>query len=112
MIEIFEKLGDIEISDLSKKRIKIIDISNNVIGQIEPIAIESCMNPGMFHVKPIHIYIESGLLVLDNEKETLKLPVKQLENRTVKVQAEEFVPKRVKAKNHCTNCTNCGRCSW
>lgn len=112
MIEIFENLGDIEKACLSKKRIKIIDRLGNIVEKIEPVAVESCMNPGKFNIKPIHIYIEKGLIVLDNGKETLKLSEKELENGTVKLQAEEFVPKRVKAKSHCTNCTNCGRCSW
>ena len=47
-----------------------------------------------------------------NEKESIKVSVKDIDNSVVRLQVDEFVPKYIKMKSHCTNCTNCGRCSW
>lgn len=112
MKEFYYKMEDIKNADLSKKEIVIIDLFGNIIGKITPVTIESCMNPGRFHIKPIEIQFDKKMIMLKNDRETIKLLQEDLEEGKMKLMAEEFTPKLKKIKNDCTKCTNCGRCSW
>ena len=112
MSKILKNMNEMKNEDLSYKTIKLLDASNNTIEEIEPVAIENCMNPGTFDIKPVCIKEEKGSLFFDNGNAHIFLWEKDLENGIVKVQIDEFVPKAKKAKSQCTSCTNCGRCSW
>ena len=41
--------------NLENNRIEIYDKDNNLLKIIEPYAVESCMNPGIFKITPIKI---------------------------------------------------------
>lgn len=112
MSDMIKKIEFIEKNDLTKKEINIIDIHDNIIGKIAPVAVESCMNPGKFNIKPIRIFIKNDVLIFETDNDILEISVEKLESGMVRIQADEFVPKRVNAKIHCTECINCGRCSW
>ena len=112
MSKLVEKIEEIKKSDLSRIQIIISDVSDNIIGKIAPVAIESCMNPGVFNIKPISIQLAKDMIVFENGRDVVEIAVKDLENGIARLQVSEFIPKTVKAKNHCTNCINCGRCSW
>lgn len=112
MDKIFKSIDKLQETDLTKKTIKVIDTSGYTIGEIKPVAIESCMTPGTFKITPISIKKENKFIIFNNGRDKLKILVKDFENGAVTIQAGEFTPKISKAKSQCTNCTNCGRCSW
>ena len=112
MNKIFKNINKLQETALTKKSIKLLNTSGYTTGKIEPVAIESCMTPGTFRIKPISIEKDDEYIIFNNGRDKLKILVKDFENGTVTIQADEFIPQITKSKSQCTNCTNCGRCSW
>ena len=90
--------------NMENNRIEIYDKDNNLLKVIEPYAVESCMNPGIFKITPVKIEKTK-----DSKTEIKK---QDIESGDIEVKASDFTPQRRKVKSNCTNCTNCGRCSW
>ncbi|RHT93967.1 hypothetical protein DW721_05825 [Clostridium sp. AM27-31LB] len=98
--------------NLGNSRIEIYDKDNNLLKVIEPYAVESCMNPGIFKITPIKIKKTKDSIIFISENIKTEIKKQDIESGDIEVKASAFIPQRRKAKNNCTKCTNCGRCSW
>ena len=60
--------------NLENNRIEIYDKDNNLLKVIEPYAVESCMNPGIFKITPIKIEKtkDSIIFISENIKTEIK----------------------------------------
>ena len=60
--------------NLGNNRIEIYDKDNNLLKVIEPYAVESCMNPGIFKITPIKIEKtkDSIIFISENIKTEIK----------------------------------------
>ena len=98
--------------NLVNNRIEIYDKDNNLLKVIEPYAVESCMNPGIFKITPIKIEKTKDSIIFISENIKTEIKKQDIESGDIEVKASDFTPQRRKAKSNCTKCTNCGRCSW
>lgn len=85
----------------------IVQLKNKDEEIIEPILMESCMNPGVKTIIPI-VYEE----YIDNQNKksyNISTPYKKIESGDVlNAKTENYIP--MIKKNSCTECRNCGRC--
>ena len=98
--------------NLENNRTEIYDKDNNLLKVIEPYAVESCMNPGIFKITPIKIEKTKDSIIFISENIKTEIKKQDIESGDIEVKASDFTPQRRKAKSNCTKCTNCGRCSW
>ncbi len=79
---------------------------------LEPIAIESCMVPGTFHITPIRTWEDEIYIYLSNGKEDMTVKKSDIKQGKVTIKEEVFSPEIIRKTGGCNPCTNCGRCSW
>lgn len=85
--------------------------TNNTI-TISPKAVESCMNPGTFHITPVQIEEDGGILRFIVGEDSLEIHQKDLQNNRYTIKEIPFTPEIIRNIHSCDPCTNCGRCSW
>ncbi len=79
---------------------------------LDPDAIESCMNPGVFTVKPVLCFEDDRYIHLSNNNTSIDIHKEDLENKKVIIKTKEFTPVIYRKMGVCINCTNCGQCSY
>ena len=92
--------------------IQVVDRDGNILEAIRPFAVESCMNPGNFHIIPIERRKEGDRICFQCREQYLEVSETEIESGKVKLKKVPFVPEIKRQIHTCNPCTNCGRCSW
>lgn len=79
---------------------------------IEPTSIESCMNPGVFNIKPVSYYEDDTIICISNDNCSVDLSKEDILLGKVEIRDKEFKPEIYRKQGMCTTCTNCGQCSY
>lgn len=98
-------------------RDQIYEITDCATGdrvRFEPIASESCMNPGTLRITPFFVEETEDTITLRSTEKTLTLTKKELRDGKKQIHKVPFLAKlpAKTQRNGCTPCTNCGHCSW
>lgn len=84
----------------------------NEVLRVEPQAVESCMNPGVFNIKPVSYHEDNTNIHISNDNYSIDLLKEDILLGKVEIITEEFKPKIYRKQGMCTSCTNCGQCSY
>lgn len=80
--------------------------------KLAPEAIESCMNPGVFNIKPVSYHEDDTLINISNDNCSVDLSKEDILLGKIEIITEEFKPEIYRKQGMCTTCTNCGQCSY
>ena len=94
------------------KRYVIRDIITGQEIKVTPKAVESCMNPGTFHVTPIEVTEDEKCIYYRVGEEIRTVDRTDIEKGNFVIEELAFWPSIIRRKGGCNPCTNCGRCSW
>ena len=84
----------------------------NEVLRVEPRAVESCMNPGVFNIKPVSYYEDNIFIHISNDNCSVDLSKEDILLGKIEIITEEFKPEIYRKHGMCTTCTNCGQCSY
>lgn len=100
------------VTELTDQKIKIFYKENASEKCLEPVAVESCMVPGMFRITLIKRWEDEAYIYFSNGKEEIKALKTDVEKGRIILKEEKFEPQIIRRTGGCNPCTNCGRCSW
>ncbi len=99
-------------NEFMDQQLRIINNKTKEEILLTPHAVESCMNPGTFHITPLSVTETDDMLTITNTVQTINIRKKALSTMEVSITKEPFTPEIIRKKNSCNPCTNCGQCSW
>ena len=76
--------------NLGNNRIEIYDKDNNLLKVIEPYAVESCMNPGIFKITPIKIEKTKDSIIFISENIKTEIKKQDIESGDIEVKASDL----------------------
>ena len=72
--------------NMENNRIEIYDKDNNLLKVIEPYAVESCMNPGIFKITPIKIEKTKDSIIFISENIKTEIKKQDIESTGIQYQ--------------------------
>lgn len=95
---------------IEDKIICITDTESGAVTKLEPKAIENCMKPGTFIIKPIEKWENDTVVEYRIGDVNILLDKKAMQKGTVMVSESPFEPRAEYNRPSCNPCRNCGRC--
>lgn len=96
-----------------EKQIVCLEKENGeIVWELIPEALESCMKPGEFRITPIQVREDEESLHFSIGTRVEVVKKKQIEEGEMRLITKAFHPQIVRRKGGCKPCTNCGGCSW
>lgn len=101
-----------ERKDVRNQKYIITNCTTNEQIELVPKAVESCMQPGTFHITPIIYQENDDEINFSLGDEVICISKEDMRSGKVSVDTQTFIPQVIRQEGGCKPCTNCGRCSW